>query len=337
MIYFLYLKFLFFQIKSWKSCLYVYIYIVMFFIYWFFMSETSIIIDKYLWYLKNVYKDFDKNFLLIKNACDVAQLAHEWQYRKLTGTPFVAHPMRVAVMVAEKIDDLSLILAAILHDVVEDASDQFPMEYIYDQFWDDVWFLVDSITANIDFYYKNPDIIFKEKTDKFLCWVMNDIRCAFLKLMDRDHNNKTLEWLKTDKQIRKSFETQALYNPLKNILWLENKKFLYSEMWDRFKNYIKKNKINNIEDLRISLYKITFEDIDSYNFELFYNNSANIVWKINDKKMFEKLIKNNYFDSKIQIMSFTQDVNWNFSCLFKYKEGKVCCEKVKMSVSSFKY
>lgn len=301
------------------------------------MSETSIIIDKYLWYLKNVYKNFDQNFLLIKKACDIAQLAHEWQYRKLTGTPFVAHPMRVAIMIAEKTDDLSLILAAILHDVVEDSSDKFSMEYIYDKFGDDVWFLVDSITANIDFYYQNPDIIFKEKTDKFLCWVMKDIRCAFLKLMDRDHNNKTLEWLKTDTQIRKSFETQALYNPLKKIIWLNNKKFVYSEIWNRFTNYIKKNKIYNVEDLKMNLYKITFDDIDSYNFELFYHNSNNIVWKIEDKKMFENLIENNYFDSKIEIISFTQTVNWKFSCLFKYKEGKICCEKVKMIVSGFKY
>lgn len=301
------------------------------------MSDTIKIVEKYMWYIKNIYKYFDRDFLLIKKACDIAQNAHQWQYRNLTGTPFVAHPMRVAVMIAEKTDDLDLILAAILHDVVEDASDKFSMSYIYNEFGNDVGFLVDSVTANINFYYKNPEIIFDEKTDKFLYGVMKDVRCAFLKLMDRDHNNKTLEWLKTDKQIRKSFETQALYNPLKKIIWLGNKKFAYQEIWDRIKNYTKKKDIKNVEDFKLSLYQDTFKDLDSYNFQLFYYNSNNIVWKIENKKMFEKLIKNNYFDNKTEIISLTQDVNWNFSCLFKYKEGKICCQKVKMSVSGFKY
>jgi hypothetical protein len=53
--------------------------------------------------------------------------------------------------------------------------------------------------------------------------------------------------------------------------------------------------------------------------------------------MFDKLIKNNYFDDKIDIISLTEDVNWNFGCLFKYKEGKICCQNLKMSVSGFKY
>ena len=301
------------------------------------MSETAKIVEKYILYIKNIYKHFDRDFWLIKKACDVAKEAHDWQYRKLTGTPFVAHPMRVAVMIAEKTDDLNLILAAILHDVVEDAFDKFPMDYIYQEFGDDVWFLVDSVTSNINFYYKNPDIIFNDKTDKFLYGVMKDVRCAFLKLMDRDHNNKTLEWLKIDKQIRKSFETQALYNPLKKIIWLDDKKFSYLDIWNRFSSYLKKNNIKNVEDLKLNLYKDTFEDLDSYNFQLFYYNSNNIVWKIEDKKIFSKLIKNNYFDSKIDIISLRQDINGTFSCLFKYKEGKICCQKIKMAVSDFKY
>jgi (p)ppGpp synthase/HD superfamily hydrolase len=301
------------------------------------MDKTSEIVEKYLWYIKNIYKNFEQDFDIIKKASDVAKSAHEWQFRKLTWTCFVAHPMRVAVMVAEKTDDLNLILAAILHDVVEDSSDKFSMEYIYKEFGDDIWFLVDSITSNILYFYKKPSFVFEDKSDKFLYWVMKDPRCAFLKLMDRDHNNKTLEWLKTDKQIRKSFETQALYNPLKKILRLDKKDFKFSDIKILFSKYIKENKIKNLEDFKLSLYQDTFEDIDSYNFELFYYNSNNIVWKIEDKKMFEKLIENNYFDNKTEIISLTQDEKWSFACLFKYRQWKVCDDEIKMSVSGFKY
>ena len=249
------------------------------------MLKTSIIVDKYLWYLKCVYKKFDENFLLIKKACDVAKVAHEWEYRKLTGNPFIAHPMRVAVMVAEKTDDLSLILAAILHDVVEDASDKFPMEYIYKEFGNDVWFLVDSVTDNILYYFENPKIKFKDKSDKFLYWVIKNTKCAFLKLMDREHNNKTLDWLKTDKQIRKSFETQALYNPLKKILKVGQKDFILEDIDKLLHEYMSKKGVFMFDDLRSALYKETFEDIDSDNFNLFYYSSDSIVWNIEDKSM----------------------------------------------------
>ncbi|MCK9467258.1 MAG: HD domain-containing protein [Candidatus Absconditabacterales bacterium] len=299
------------------------------------MSGTDKIVEKYLGYLKNVYPFFERDFSIIQKASKVAQEAHKGQFRKLTGTAFIAHPLRVAIMVAEKTNDLTLILAAILHDVVEDSFEKFSMSYIYKNFGDEVGFLVDSVTANIDYYYKNPKTIFEEKTDKFLYGVMKDIRCAFLKLMDRDHNNKTLEGLKIDKQIRKSFETQALYNPLKKIIGLDDKKFVYKEAQDRFIQYLKKKKIKNTEELRSSLYQDVFEDLDSYNFQLFYYSSNNIVRKIENKKMFEKLIENNYFDNKVEILSITEDIYGNFNCLFRYEKGKICCQDVKMKVSNF--
>ncbi len=301
------------------------------------MWENSKIIEKYLWYLKNVYKNFDKDFALIKKASDIASIAHEWQFRQLTGTPFVAHPMRVAVMVAEKTDNLPTILAAILHDVVEDSADKFSMQYIYQEFGSEVGFLVDAVTDNVLYFYENPDKVFVNKTDKLLYGAIKDARCVFLKLMDRDHNNKTLGGLKTEKQIRKSFETQAVYSPLKKILRIDQKDFVLKDVCSLLSNYMKKNKLKTVDDLKISLYKNTFKDIDNYNFELFYYNSDNIVWKIEDKKMFERLIENNYFDSKTEIISLTQDDRWNFTCLFKYIEWKVSPDDIEVSVSGFKY
>jgi len=301
------------------------------------MSNLDDIVEKYLNELKKVYLGFDANFDKIKKAVEVAKLAHKWQFRKYSGKPFIAHPLRVAIMVASKCDDLSLILASILHDTVEDAPEKVSMSYIYKEFWDEIWYLVDSVTDNIMFYHKEPNKIFKNKTEKILWWSMKDARCGFLKLIDREHNNKTLKWLKTDKQIRKSFETQALYNPLREIFRIDAEDFDLKDMDSLLANYIKNNKIKNVDELKSNLYNITFYDIDSNNFDLFYSSSDSIVWEINNKKIFENLIKNESFDKKIEIISLKQDVDSNFTCLFKYKGWQVFGDHFKVKVSSFKY
>ncbi len=153
--------------------------------------DIDVCIEKYLKELSEIYDDFDKDIDKIKKACDVAKIAHEWQFRKYSGKPYIIHPLRVAIMIAKKCDNLSLILAAILHDTVEDAPDKISMKYIYEEFWDEVWYLVDSVTNNILYFYKNPWVKFVDKLDKLLTWAVTDARCVFLKLIDREHNNKT--------------------------------------------------------------------------------------------------------------------------------------------------
>jgi GTP pyrophosphokinase len=102
------------------------------------MFEIDVIIDKYIQELKKSYNDFERDFDKIKKAIDFAKIAHEGQIRKYSGKPFIVHPLRVAIMVAQKCDNLSLILAAILHDTVEDSPDKVSMQKIYEEFGDDV-------------------------------------------------------------------------------------------------------------------------------------------------------------------------------------------------------
>lgn len=301
------------------------------------MSDSNKTIDQYLFELKGAYPYFERDFDKIMKAVNAAKIAHEWQYRKLSGNLFIFHPLRVAIMVAKKSDNLDLILAAILHDTVEDAPDKISMDYIYKEFGDKVWYLVDAVTDNILFFHNKPNIIFKNKTDKLLTWTIQDARCAILKLVDREHNNKTLKWLKTDKQIRKSFETQALYVPLRRILRLDENDFVLKDICKLFALYMKKYDISTVAQLKSNLYNIAFHDIDSENFDLFYYASDSIVWEISDKKMFENLSKNEAFDNNIEIISLRQDVDWNFSCLFKYKEWQVFWDDLKMKISGFKY
>lgn len=299
------------------------------------MPKANKTIDKYLLELKGVYPYFDKDFQIIMKAVDLAKIAHKWQYRKLSGNLYIFHPLRVAIMIAKKTDNLTLILAAILHDTVEDAPGRVSMKDIYNEFDEEVWYLVDSVTDNILFFHKDPDVKFKDKTDKLLTWAIEDARCAVLKLVDREHNNKTLKWLKTDKQIRKSFETQALYAPLRKILRLDEDDFVLKDTCKLFSLYMKEHEIKDVAHMKSHMYKLTFHDIDSENFELFYYASDSIVWEITDKKMFEELTKHESFDDNIEIISLKQDSSDNFGCLFKYKKWQVFDEKFKVSISSF--
>ena len=299
------------------------------------MQDIDSLINKYLKELRKSYSDFDKNIGVIGKACNAAEWAHEWQFRKYSKSPYLAHPLRVAVMVSQKCDDLPTILAAILHDTVEDAPEKISMEFIYKEFGETVWYLVDSVTDNIFYYYNEPKIIFKDKLDKLLTWVMMDARCAFLKLMDREHNNKTLEWLNTDKQIRKSFETQALYNPLRKILRVDEPNFVLKDVCKLVSLYLKDNNIKNADDLKSNLYNITFQDIDSDSFEAFYYVSDSIVCKIEDKKLLEELMCYEAFDDNIEVISIKQTSSWEFSCLFKYKKWQVFDWDFKANISSF--
>lgn len=84
--------------------------------------------------------------------------------------------------------------------------------------------MVDSVTDNIDHFHADSQNIFKDKIEKLLHWWMQNVKCLLLKLADRSNNIDTLQWLNPDKQIRMSFETQAIYEPLKKLFKCEKTK-----------------------------------------------------------------------------------------------------------------
>lgn len=299
------------------------------------MVDIEVLIEEYLKELKVFYKNYDKDILKIKKACNIAKIAHKWQFRKYSWNPYITHPLNVSLMIAQKSDNLPLILAWILHDTVEDSPDKVSMDYIYNEFWQEVGYLVDSVTDNILYFFGNQSVVYKDKLDKLLSGALKDARCVVLKLIDRQHNNQTLEGLKTDKQIRKSFETQALYNPLRKILKLDTGNFVLEDVCKLLSDYMKDNNLLNADQLKSNLYNITFHDIDSDNFELFYYSSDSIVWEISNESFLENLLSLSDFDDSIEIISITQDLWEDFLCLFKYKKGKVLDGDFEIKISSF--
>lgn len=152
----------------------------------------------------------------IRDAFEMAFEAHSRQQRK-TGEPYIIHPIAVARIVAEELElGTSAVIAAFLHDVVEDTP--HTIEEIRERFGEDVAFLVDVVTKR----KKTQDGQSKqvENFRQIMDSVHYDIRALMVKLADRLHNMRTLSSMKPDKQMKIAGETDFFYAPLANRLGL---------------------------------------------------------------------------------------------------------------------
>lgn len=148
---------------------------------------------------------------IIKKAYDYAFSCHKDMKRK-SGEPYIIHPLHVAYELAKKYADRDTICAALLHDVVEDCN--VSLETISDMFNPVIAFLVDGVTKLSK--VKNIDKSEAEiaNMNKILKAIIKDARIIMIKLEDRRHNMRTLEFLPAESQIRIAKETQLIYLPL---------------------------------------------------------------------------------------------------------------------------
>lgn len=152
----------------------------------------------------------------LRDAFLLAREAHAPQVRK-TGEPYILHPVAVATIAAEELHlDVNSVIAAFLHDVVEDTP--HPLEEISSRFGDDVAYLVNVLTKKEK---KNYEM--SKQVDNFrqiLDSMQTDIRPIMVKLADRLHNMRTLSSMRSDKQMKIAGETDYFYAPLANRLGL---------------------------------------------------------------------------------------------------------------------
>ena len=153
----------------------------------------------------------------IADAYSLAREAHMSQRRK-SGEPYIMHPVAVAKIVAEELRlGANPIIAAFLHDVVEDT--QYTIEDIRRRFGDDVAFLVDVVTKK----KKSNASTSSSQIDNYkqmLNSLHYDIRALLIKLSDRLHNMRTLNSMRPDKQMKIAGETDYFYAPLAHRLGL---------------------------------------------------------------------------------------------------------------------
>ena len=163
------------------------------------------------------------NFDKIRAAYEFAAAAHQGQLRK-DGSPFVTHPLAVAQIVAEELHlDSESIEAALLHDTIEDTSATH--EDIAKQFSPTVADLVEGVSKLTRVHYTSKAQEQMENLRKMLLAMSKDIRVILIKVSDRLHNMRTMEYQTPEKQKQKSFETMEIYAPIAHRLGMQKMKW----------------------------------------------------------------------------------------------------------------
>ena len=157
----------------------------------------------------------------IRAAYELAKKAHEGQMRS-SGDPYISHPIEVAVILVGLGMDSDTIIGGLLHDVVEDST--VTLEDIEKQFGGDVAELVDGVTKLANIPYSSRAEQQAENVRKMLLAMAKDVRVVIIKLADRLHNMRTLDYRIPEKQRVKSLETMEIYAPLAHRLGIRSVK-----------------------------------------------------------------------------------------------------------------
>src|SRR6266516_4105749 len=164
---------------------------------------------------------------LIEQAFEVARVAHADQVRR-SGEPYIAHPLGVAMILADLgLDDVTIV-AALLHDAVEDTT--VTDEDLQEQFGPDVAAIVDGVTKLDRLQFDSKEAQQAATLRKMLVAMAKDIRVLLIKLADRLHNMRTIGSLPESKQHRIAQETLDIYAPLAHRLGIADVKWQLEDL-----------------------------------------------------------------------------------------------------------
>ena len=162
------------------------------------------------------------DLVLVRRAYEVASERHTGQSRK-SGLPYIDHPLGVAMIVADLGLDTTSLIAALLHDVVEDTS--MTVAEVETQFGAEVAKITDGLTKLDRIGFETREAAQAETIRKMVIAMARDIRVLLIKLADRLHNMRDVGYLPREKQERKARETLEIYAPLANRLGMHQVKW----------------------------------------------------------------------------------------------------------------
>ena len=195
----------------------------------------------------------------VRRAFDYAIAAHEGQKRK-DGSPYVTHVIAAATIVAELgMDDVSII-AALLHDVLEDT--EITHEQMAAEFGEVVTNIVEGVTKLTRVQYNTTEENQMESLRKMLMAMAKDIRVIIIKLADRLHNMRTMQFMKPEKQLSKSRETMEIYAPIAHRLGMESMKDELEDLALMYLDPVGYHEITSTLDKRRDIMQQFFVDME---------------------------------------------------------------------------
>ena len=197
--------------------------------------------------LKNLKNYKEEDIDLIKKAYEYANCLHGTQTRQ-SGEPYIIHPLNVAYILSELNADRDTICAALLHDTLEDTNTT--KEELENLFNEDIANLVDGVTKISGMNFSTKEEKNLANTRKILSSLISDVRIIIIKLADRLHNMRTLEFKSEFKQKENAIETLELFAPLAYYLGAYRIK---SELEDLSLKYLKPDVYKSIEEQKLSL------------------------------------------------------------------------------------
>lgn len=176
--------------------------------------------EQYIVEMSNINERYDDP--MIAKAFEIAKRLHDGQFRK-SGDPYIVHPIAVSKILAGFNMDKETVVAGLLHDAVEDT--EYAGEDLARDFNEEVMLLVDGVTKLGNIKYDSREKMQADNFRKMFLAMSKDIRVLIIKLADRLHNMRTLEYMPTNKREEKAMETLEIYAPLAGRLGMYSIKF----------------------------------------------------------------------------------------------------------------
>lgn len=238
---------------------------------------------------------------LIGKAYDKGRALHEGQLRK-SGEPYFIHPINVAIILAQLGMDDATLIGGLLHDVVEDT--EYTRDELVADFGEEIALLVDGVTKLGSIKFESKEEVQAENFRKMFLAMSRDIRVLIIKLADRLHNMRTIEYMKPEKIEEKCRETLDIYAPLASRLGIATVKFemedialkyLHPQEYQQLVDGINKKMAQREETIKAVIDEIK-ESLDDMGLEYEIYGRAKHYYSIYKKMKFQKKQLDEIFD-----------------------------------------
>ncbi len=217
-------------------------------------KQTDLSTEKFIQDMSGINPKYDDSVII--KAYEIARRLHDGQFRK-SGEPYIIHPVAVAKILAGFGMDNETIVAGLLHDAIEDTK--YTRDQLAADFDDKIADLVEGVTKLTNISYDTTETAQAENFRKMFLAMSKDIRVLIIKLADRLHNMRTLEYMTPEKREIKSRETLEIYAPLAGRLGIFSIKFELEDLSLKYLHPIEYKKLVDAVEKRKPEYEKNLE------------------------------------------------------------------------------